>query len=339
MKKILDYEQVKKAFKQNGFNFIKLEFEVNIEDNDECNNCSEGEVSCDTCYGGGNTLQIDSFGIEQEVECSDCEGSGRVTCPQCDGNWEGNSLESFHDNFISNFPSGFKTEYMDTYCDGSVNTEVTMTYSVDLLEKSEDLIRSFVKTCNECGEWDVEGAGFHISLLETSVYPSRKTLPEKKISNFVRSIDRIADAMFILSTGNGRTTRSTEYRQSGCSSIDKYTAIYTHNDTCIEYRIFDPCYDNPDRFLRFLNLMVRTLKFYSEKHYLVEKKWYRNDLEVDSSRRDRPLKDIMNRVGWRDILFKKLVYLYSDQRKLKTIENYIKNKPIKDEMILSELIK
>ena len=345
---MLNYEQIKKALFYNGFKFIKLEFEANIN-GEECCDCDEGTNTCESCDGEGYVHICDDNGNETDDTeyCMDCNGEGYVRCNSCGGRWEGggddSTLEEFHAKFESNFPRGFEPSYFDTYNDGSVNTEVTITYPVEMLHLTEKLIKAFVKTCDSFDEWNSNGAGFHISLLQSSRYSSNSNdmakLPEKKINNFLRSMDRIVDAMFLLSTENGKITRSTGYRQSCASLCTKYSAIFTHNNTCIEYRIFDTIYKNPERFLKFMNVIVRTLKFYSTKHYLVEKGWYGNDCQVESGSNQNKVDEIIKNRQWEEFLFKKLTYLYSDKSKLKTIEDCLSKKMISKKTALLQIAK
>lgn len=338
---MLDYEQIKKALIFNGFKFVKLEFEANVDENGGCDYCDEGIVSCSECDGTGEISIYDSENnITGHEECPNCGGNGEHDCPDCHGRGDGEiDLPDFQEKFVSKFPTGFTTSYIEAYHDGSVNTEVTMTFSVKRLHQVEDIVKAFKKTCEEYGDWNTRNAGFHISILPSRYYPIEKQLDDKKINNFVRSVNKIIEAMFYLSTEYGSETRSLEYRQPQVSMSNKYSAIYTHNNTCIEYRIFDTCYDQPEKILSYFNTIVRTLKFYSTKHYLTEN-WTNHDmsLEFRDSYGKVSLKKLARNTGWRNILFKKLIYLYSDQKKLAQFDMYNKSGRLSEDRMFERII-
>ncbi len=70
--------------------------------------------------------------------------------------------------------------------------------------------------------------------------------------------------LICLGTPN-EATRAFEYRDLEISSKQKYSAIYTHNDTCLEFRLFDTCFDTPLTIIRYLELLSKTLHYYSDK--------------------------------------------------------------------------
>lgn len=337
---MLDYEQIKKALLFNGFKFVKLEFEVNVCDNsNECEFCNEGEETCCDCDGTGTVDIVNVNGdVIDSCDCPQCDGNGEVTCSECNGHWQGeNNLATFQERFIANFPRGFHPNYINTYDDHSVNTETTMTFPVEGLHQVEKVIQAFVKTCESYDDWDTDGAGFHISILPSSNYPSETRLPKKKIENFLYSINKISDAMFLLASGDGKETRAKQYRIPRANCYDKYSAVYTHDNTCIEYRVFDPCYLRPERFRLFMNTIVRTLKFYSEKRILNEKDWKSDDLRIRDNK--SKMEELMTDKAWKMILFKKLAYLYSDKGKLERIEKYNKEGKISDKTAILEIAK
>lgn len=295
---MLTYQSIVKRLKARGFNYLKLELEAQVGissgDHEACQYCEEGQVECSNCEGEGtlkctkcngngerqliNRKTHQPFGSEVEcpscegngnITCSNCDGDGRVTCQECNGDYESKSngdLESFQEDFSDKLDClGVTPVYMKVYNDGTVDTEATLTIKVEDITEVENILIAFRDLCHNYGDCETDYAGLHITVMETSDYNSLSSLPSVKIENFKREVAKLVPCLYLLASENGERTRSTHFRMPQISANDKYSAIFTHHDTCLEYRIFDTCYRQVNRMRVFLNTICETLKFYSDK--------------------------------------------------------------------------
>lgn len=283
MKKLLEnIEFIKRA----GFSHIKVELEGDLGrlESEGCWDCdSEGYESCYDCSGEGyadsgqRTLVSDESVL---VECDSCSGEGLVTCSSCDGTSRNeNSYYSDEDNcrtFMQEYVGdevANRLTYGRFYEDGSVDSEFTFTLPI---EHVQDVIlwkKAFVALANEIGgQLDVDGAGLHIALLpDTSdgYYPcDRGSLDHDKLMNFKAQVEKLMPALFFLASPNSRS-RSMNYRMPQVSD-EKYSAISYHNESCLEYRVFETCYNKPERFFDYIDTIAKTLKFYANPSLTVE---------------------------------------------------------------------
>jgi hypothetical protein len=154
-------------------------------------------------------------------------------------------------------------DHAHVYNDGSVDTEVTLTLHADHLCRLPDIIRIFAETCHHFGSCDTENAGLHITLLSDSKYPRKEKLDERKLSNFRKQVSKLLLGLVYLGSPND-STRAFEFRDIEISSSRKYSAIFTHDSTCIEYRLFDACFNKPSYIIRYLELIIMTLRYYAD---------------------------------------------------------------------------
>ncbi len=89
------------------------------------------------------------------------------------------------------------------------------------------------------------------------------------MNNFTEQTQKLLPALFFLASANHRS-RGLRFRNPRISHSDKYSAIYTHNRSCIEYRLFETCYEKPDAFFEMLEVVANTLKFYRDPSLKVE---------------------------------------------------------------------
>lgn len=259
-----------------GFTHIKVELEGDLGRGD-CSTCWECEESgrseCMRCDGTGAVETGDYVGVGREpvlAECDDCWGDGQIECEFCDGTGEiGNFTESSC-NDIMRGAMGIDTQealtYGNFYEDGSVDSEYTFTLPVnyemfDHIRAVQDAFIALAEEVNGMGEIDTRGSGLHIALLTSGTYPSYDALPQEKIRNFRRQTQKLLPALFFMASGSP-ITRSLSYRQPQVSAHEKYSAIYTKDDTCIEYRLFETCYDNFDAFYDYIQVIAKTLNYY-----------------------------------------------------------------------------
>jgi hypothetical protein len=284
--------------KAKGFNFIKLELEADFNREGEyCDYCDEGSICCEECDGDGEIYEdcetCNGTGTvtedNQEVECSDCDGSGNnnhdcedcdegyVTCPECHGNYDGNdgeeiNIDTFGVEFQKLLPKNIQDSliYLKAYRDGSVDTEVTLTYPVEFVDETPQVIEIMNKLATKYRrDMGTENAGLHISISADS-NPDKSTLDSNCMSNFKAQVSKLLAGMYLIASGN-EWTRSFEYRgRTPISDSEKYSAIYTHGGRFLEYRIFDTCYHKPEMVLDFVDMIIGTLKFYSKSKNMLD---------------------------------------------------------------------
>lgn len=347
--------QVASHFLAKGFPYVKVELEAEVQPDNyrnesECSRCSgSGVIECWNCGGTGTIISACSAcsgrGIIENSDgktecCSDCDNGrrenrcpecsdGRLDCGECDGRGyynDGCWHESYHDAFWEEFKGRLGGtyrlfEYIKIYYDGSVDTEVTFTLSIENLVELPKIVSVFAETCRKFGSCNTGNAGLHIALLPEARYPCKKKLPEAKLANFCKQASKLLLGLAYLGSPNG-STRSFEYRDIEISSETKYSAIYTHKNTCIEYRLFDACFDRPAYILKYLELMSRTLHYYSDrpKRYLklkggISRKRSNKILNKSHRGNYRGLVDVFRTDESIARLFRELAYLV--ERKLK----------------------
>jgi hypothetical protein len=282
--------------KAKGFNFIKLELEGDLNrGGDYCDECDEGyvrcsecdgdwEIECETCGGRGTvTTEVeDDEGntSEEEIECSECEGRGQFycdycdegynTCDNCGGDYDNCesgdcSIDDFGEKFKELLPKKIRESltYCESYVDGSVDTEITMTYPVEHIELTPKIIETLNRTADYFGkEIETSNAGLHISICSTP-NPDDSKLDDECMKNFNREVKKLMAGMYLIASG-GEWTRGFNYRNPQISDTEKYSAIYSHRGKFLEYRIFDTCYEKPKMIMDFIDMIIGTLKYYSK---------------------------------------------------------------------------
>lgn len=279
-----------------GFSHIKVELEGDLgrDGEHECTDCwGDGRQDCSSCDGEGAVMEYETIGQgSREVweECSDCDGDGRVDCSECDGTGEhGNSeserscedfmiehvsqeardaltfphLDVRRDNPDSYYYNGH--QHMGFYEDGSVDSEFTFTVPIEKYAVITEWIDAFNALGRHLGndEIDVHGSGMHVSLLQEGNYPSERQLDEAGIENFKSEVGKLLPALFFLASADSHS-RDLGYRTPRVSSRDKYSAIFTHYNTCLEFRVFETCYKRPEAIFEYIQVMANTLKYYAD---------------------------------------------------------------------------
>ena len=290
-------KEIASCFLANRFPYVKVELEANVEPDkyrsgSRCFICDGvGRRACGDCDGDGTVSTVcnicngEGFVSDESKRkpCPDCTdgtvqtrcsycSEGYTDCVECDGrgyfdnnDWIDSYLDDFRDVFRKKMGSTMTLlEYSQIYYDGSVDTEVTLTLLVKHLDKIPGIIDAFRDTCYEFGRCDTGNAGLHIALLPEGKYPCKKKLDEGKLSNFKKQISKLLLGLTCLGSPND-STRAFEFRDLEITSDRKYSAIYTHSDTCIEYRLFDACFYNPSYIIRYLELIGKTLRYYCDK--------------------------------------------------------------------------
>lgn len=274
-------EKTKQAIIEAGFSHIKVELEAQLQrnsDNDEseCYECDgRGYQDCSECYGDGALCTTETIGQnEREVweECADCAGDGTETCSYCDGEGETRGEGSHSDSSCEDYILGqISSEarqaltYGRFYDDGSVDSEYTFTVPVEKAEYIVEYIRAFKDLAlNYIGNgFDVSGAGMHVSVIpaeSNGSYPSYYRMDAEKMENFKTEVTKLLPALFFVASA-GTQSRDLEYRSPCIARDSKYSAIYTHGDTCLEYRLFETCYDRPEAIFEYMEVIAKTLEY------------------------------------------------------------------------------
>lgn len=278
------------SIKNAGFSHIKVEMEADLgrdgeRDCDECD--ATGHENCPDCEGEGYTDTGDVTrvsGTEVLAECSLCYGDGEVDCEHCDGTGRSGSYteESVCEEFLREWVPADVLERLTFgkfYEDGSVDSEFTFTVPIDNVEDVIVWMKAFNALAADIGEdMDTTGAGLHISIIPNEArgeYPCETgTLDSDGMRNFQSEITKLMPALFFLAS-SGHSSRDLRYRYPTVSR-DKYdcpmdaVAVCTHGNSCIEYRVFETCYDRPERFYDFVQVIANTLKFYTDSSLKVK---------------------------------------------------------------------
>ncbi len=267
------YTKAVSKIKGKGFSHFKVELEAQLDRGDtdsECYGCDgNGSYNCDNCDGSGYVNLLDNNNNEYENECRECDGEGDIDCNDCSGrgrsrgdDWDIERCESFLlDNIKKETRDALNFSYF--YEDGSVDSEFTFTMPIEKAHLAVDVIDAWNLLAKAIGNgMSVERAGMHLSLLPSSEYPCRRLLDDAKMANFRAQVTKLLPALY-FSASHNEFTRALEYRMPKVSDDDKYSAIYTHGDTCLEYRIFDTCYDQPKAIFDKIEVMANTLEYYS----------------------------------------------------------------------------
>lgn len=273
------------TIKNAGFSHIKVELEGNLGRNDddiECDHCcGGGNEDCDMCAGEGFVDTGSRTRLSDETvfeECGDCYGEGYLECGDCSGSGYCGSYrsedecESFMRDYVGPEINNRLT-YGNFYEDGSVDSEFTFTLPIEHVADIIEWQKAFIALSDDLGgHLDVDGAGLHIALLPKESrggYPiCEDTLPADKVDNFSTQITKLMPALFFLASANAMS-RNLGYRLPQVSS-EKYSAISHHRYSCLEYRVFETCYDKPEKFYDYLETIANTLKFYTDPTLTVE---------------------------------------------------------------------
>ena len=238
---------------------------------EDCANCDgEGKVECNACNGYGYTEDDEN----ERYVCSECGGEGSVECTNCDGEGEVNTEESrFYDTdtcqewILDHVSKRAKDSliYSNFYYDGSVDSEFTFTLRLEDAEYIQEFIEVFSALSDEIGNGlDTSGAGMHIGLLpieSKGYYPyDGERFNRERLANFTTQCELLMPALLCAAMSDSNS-RSLHYRTPRVSR-EKYSAIHVMDGTCIEYRLFETCFDNSRVVFDYLKTISETLKFY-----------------------------------------------------------------------------
>jgi hypothetical protein len=263
-----------------GVTGVKIELEANFSRNGmygqpvDCHNCdSDGRVmhracagdGCEQCWNSGN------------VPCMKCLDTRRnfnntIVCYQWVLRYLKNSGLSYYSRKYQRYFEKKPLVFSLFYSDPSVGSEWTATLS---LEKSEsifklpELVRAFKALGEAIGNGiDVRNAGMHTSLLndKNCFYPNHDVSREQwtRFHNFKRSMSSLMPALYFLGSDNSHS-RSLHFREPRVDEDEKYSAIHYYGGA-LEFRVFETCYDNPERVLDNFVVMRNCIRFWTTKY-------------------------------------------------------------------------
>lgn len=252
----LSLEKSIKTIEQAGFSHIKVELEAHLQRG----RVIDSSTPCDDCNSTGYIKVLNSLGVAGEAqECTNCHGEGH-TGGQAYSTGSETQCQDFINSRLSR-ECRKSIVFMRFYNDGSVDSELTFTLPTRDARYVLEVIAAFNKLDELLGgRMNVTGAGMHMSVLPSSSYPCRTTLPYENITNFKEQVGKLLPALYIAAT-SGPFTRGLRYRQAEITE-SKYGCISTHNDTCLEYRIFETCYQRPEAIFEYLGTIAKTLEYY-----------------------------------------------------------------------------
>lgn len=180
---------------------------------------------------------------------------------------EGNYV-TLHDGLETAWQPLRPLTYCEFYYDGSVDSEFTFTLMLDdpenifLLPKIVDIWNDFAE---EHGTMDIRGAGMHMAFLPGGVYPAEKQKDYRvRFDNFKKSMTMLLPALYFLGA-SCENSRGLDFRKPNIGFEDHRTAI-DYRLGALEFRVFDPCYQNPSLILDNFVVMSRTLKYWRKKY-------------------------------------------------------------------------
>jgi hypothetical protein len=221
--------------------------------------------------------------------------------------------------------------YSEVYDDQSVDTEWTVSLG---LSKAKDILL-LPKLCEawkalldaveqDTGvEADLQHAGMHMALLfgKDAYYSSDATQSEKEVkryTNFKRSMSMLLPALFFLGATES-DTRELYFRMPQCArqvyrdhrdsssmarynSVSKFSAIHFVGNA-LEFRVFDPCYDNPEQLLDNFVVMRNCLRFWRDAYMDPHLEKFAKSLPFGpNSRESNALKDFYTTAKHLDVL-------------------------------------
>lgn len=280
-----------KSLRDKGFSHLKVELEAQLNRSDRytyhtepCTACTSGIIRCTSCSDTGAVVNARP-GLSEPtlIECTACLGRGHFTCQNCQGSsivrtrtghqW---SSKSYCQSWIlENVSPAARAalNYCKFYYDGSVDSEMTFTLPTGKGEYIVEFIEAFKKMSQEIGSgMDTDGAGMHIAVMKNGCrgkYPvTTTTLESPKLDNFIREVTKLMPAMFLLASASDKS-RPYRYRMPQISN-SKYSAIHVLSG-CLEFRLFETCYERPTAVYEFLGVIDRALEFYHDPSKKVER--------------------------------------------------------------------
>lgn len=248
-----------------------------------CSACdSAGRMRHELCSGRG---RID------DAFCAGCNGEGIQRCDSCFAAHIAWGSEVYIQQWLLRRmePWGLSKREDDgtyvpagalifgyCYYDVSVDTEFTFTLSLED-PQSIFLLPKIIGLWKELGESignaiSVSNAGMHMAFLKTEdfTYPvpvseiaAVKAKDAPYLANMEKSMRLLQPALFFLAAAN-QSSRSLHFRVPRVSA-EKYSSIH-YSGGALEFRVFETCYDEPERVLDNFVVMRNCLRFWSKTY-------------------------------------------------------------------------
>lgn len=275
-----------KSIKQGHYKgtYIKVELEGHLERNYEEDNYDSEYYDCPNCDGRGTfTCECEIDPLPEVETCDDCGGEGWVNCSDCDGEGrienDSYSDSSYGDNYcldfiMGNIPEKVKqrTVYANFVYDGSCDSELEITVPLDHPEDVIEYIKAFKLLGDDIGNGiDIRGSGMHITILRSpdGEYPSGNgEIEDEYFDNFKTQMNKLMPALVLLASEDHKSRRLHPFRLPRVGEGDHSSAvdIACHGDSgCLEWRVFETCYDHPEMFYDYLCVIAKGLEFYGIK--------------------------------------------------------------------------
>lgn len=257
--------------------------------NEDCAKChGQGSYSHEACAGsgriGGNRF-YSIIGSQDCLPCLGCNIQGVQICPDCFDAFKNFASTIYCQQWLLKqmHPMGLSLRKRDGtyvpkkplifgmfYNDQSVDSEFTFTLSIKN-EQAIFMLPRIVALWKKLGEaigngLSIQNAGMHTAFIgdKDCVYPGENPADWRDcMANMDRSMRLLMPALYFLGSDN-KLSRGMRFRVPR-TSTEKYSAIhYIRN--CLEFRVFEPCYDNPERVLDNIVVMRNCLRFWSHTY-------------------------------------------------------------------------
>lgn len=246
-----------------GFTHIKVELEAQLNRlSAVCQECGllvtdRTSRRCTRCDGNGVADVVDNH----IVDCTACN-NGLTSCSTKHINWDEYNCKKFiYEQLPSNVKNGIV--YSKFYNDGSVDSEFTFTLPIKHAVHVIDVINAFKKLADTVDQGcDTRGAGMHIAIMHspTGTYPRGCSLDIASRNTMSVYLKKLMPALFFLGSSNYRS-RMLRFREPRMST-SKYSAI-NYGNNVLEYRVFETCYQNPEMFKEYVEVIGRSLEYYT----------------------------------------------------------------------------
>lgn len=250
-----------------------------------CPVCEEGRLTCSECLGdyrwrsGWRSEDCDEP-ADDEHPGDGTDWSSNATCHDfimkemaklglATLREDANPLVLSHGVSTRWHPKG-ALKYAEFYTDGSVDSELTFTISLED-RKNVYLLPKVIAIWNKLGETIGEGvnlerAGMHTAILQDPdwKYPIYRTpsAQQSMFDNYRKSMNLLMPALFFFGSNTDKS-RGMRFRMPQASGNEKYSAIH-YAGQALEFRVFNTCYDNPDSILDIIVVMANSLRYWSK---------------------------------------------------------------------------
>lgn len=185
------------------------------------------------------------------------------------GPWDDNDCYHFIRDSVSQECLD-NTVYSTFVEDGSVDSEFGFTVPLSWkgLGYALEYIKAFKLLSKQDGlSLDVGNAGMHITILrsEDGDYPEGNgSINSVRFENFATNMNKLMPALLLLASEDHKS-RGLGYRMPRVGKGDHGSAVDVadHGGSgCLEWRVFETCYDHPEMLFDFICVIAKGLRFY-----------------------------------------------------------------------------